>query len=96
MILRAWSGALVDTAEYKWTIWPRWAMGWLRYVLTIALWGPARFEGDDDGLARCRARSEAGLRCWERQGHHRPHGQQRRSGEWVRWVETPTHPDARW
>ncbi len=82
MILRAWSGALVDTAEYRWTIWPRWAIGWLRFA-----WTP--------DPPRCRAWSEAGLRCWERRGHRRPHEQQRRSGEWVRWVETPTPTHAK-
>ncbi len=60
MILRAWSGSLVDTAEYRWTIWPRWAIGWLRFA-----WA--------NDPPRCRARHESGLRCWERRGHRRPH-----------------------
>ncbi len=91
MILRAWSGALVDTAEYNWTIWPQWAMGWVRYIMLDVL---LPFEKLEAGL-RCRARSEAGLRCWERRGHRQPHGQQRRLGEWVRWVETPTPTHAK-
>lgn len=82
MILRAWSGALIDTAEYPWTIWPRWAMGWLRFAWAF-------------DAPRCRARSASGLRCWERRGHRRPHGHERRPGavyeprtqREYRWVE---------
>lgn len=73
MILRAWSGALIDTAAYPWTIWLRWAAGWVRYVW--AAWGT-----DRDGVARCRARTRFGLRCWERLGHRGPHGHERRPG----------------
>ena len=83
MILRAWSGALIDTAEYPWTIWPRWAMGWVRYAL----------ESDPE-VRRCRARSASGLRCWERRGHLRPHGHERRPRKG--WHELRSAREYRW
>jgi hypothetical protein len=62
MILRAWSGVLIDTAEYGWPVVLRVARGWVRYAL------------DGTAPGRCPARSETGRRCWERRGHRRPHG----------------------
>lgn len=75
MILRAWSGVLIDTAEYPWAIWPRWAVGWVRYALVGAL------------PRRCRARSASGFCCWARRGDHHIHVHESRHGSTFCWVE---------
>lgn len=69
MILRAWSGALIDTAEHRWTVWLRWAMGWLLYALSR-----------DPEVQRCRVRSVSGFQCWERRGHRCAHNYTDRCG----------------
>lgn len=40
MRLVTWCGDVIDTREYSWTIWFRWAIGWVRVGWTrdAAVW----------------------------------------------------------
>lgn len=39
MVLTTWCGSKVDTRDYRWTVWLRWAQGWL-----TAGWRPMAFR----------------------------------------------------
>jgi hypothetical protein len=32
--LRTWSGSIIETKDYTIAVWWRWAMGWIRHIIS--------------------------------------------------------------